>query len=267
MKQWGIKKYFTLWLALMRRDMMAAMAYRLQFWADTLGTLVWTLIQLSVLKLMFQETPIIGGWDFWHVLLLFTYQQLAFYFTYMFVYPAIKEFAEQIRQGTFDWVITRPLDSQFFVATQKFRFSVLFSFITVIFFYFYVLSHITSDFNWVRIFISGLLFICSISILSSILYIAASTMFWFVRGEALNSIVYSSLDIGRYPRRLYTGWIKYLFTFFWPFALLFNIPAEMALGLLTVPSLLIFLMITAVFAYVSRKFWLYSIKHYSSASS
>lgn len=267
MKRSEIKKYFRVWLTLIKRDLIAGLMYRLDFWSDTSSTLVWTAVQLVFLDIVFNFTDWLAGWNIWQIMVIFCFQQLSFYLVYMFLNPSLRQFADQIRRGDFDWIITKPIDPQFFTATQRFSFSVIISFFAIFGLLIYALIKVPNDIFWSNLLFGAVLFFCSLMITFSILYIFASLTFVFIRADSLSQIYYQSNAMSLYPRNLFHGPLKYFLSTLWPFLLLFALPAEAMLGIFDWPWILAFFFLTALFVLGSRKLWQTMIKYYSSASS
>ena len=61
--------------------------------------------------------------------------------------------------------------------------------------------------------------------------------------------------------------LRIFFSIFIPIAFITTIPSEVFLGLSQTWKILLEIMVTSVFLYTSRKFWLFALKFYSSASS
>ena len=58
-----------------------------------------------------------------------------------------------------------------------------------------------------------------------------------------------------------------LFTFVLPVAFLTTVPAELLLGRVAAPMLLLGLALAGGFFVAARTFWLFALRHYTSASS
>ncbi len=267
MKRSEIKKYYRVWITLIKRDLMASLMYRTDFWSDTMSTIIWTLIQFAFLSIVFNFTDMLAGWNFWQIIVIFCMQQLSFYLLYMFIFPSLRQFQDQVRKGDFDWIITKPIDAQFFTATQRFTFSVMISFLAVIGLLIYALIQIPNIITFSGVLFGIFLFICSILITFSIFYLFAGLIFIFIRANSLNQIYFQSNTMSLYPRNLFSGTLKYVLSTFWPFLLLFAIPAEAMLGIFDWPWIFTFFGLTIIFTVGSRLFWNATIKRYSSASS
>jgi ABC-2 type transport system permease protein len=75
------------------------------------------------------------------------------------------------------------------------------------------------------------------------------------------------LASGRYPVAAYPAPLRLLFTLVIPVAFLTTVPAEVVLGRASTPMLWLGSGLAVGFFVVARQFWLYALRHYTSASS
>ncbi len=73
--------------------------------------------------------------------------------------------------------------------------------------------------------------------------------------------------LGRFPTDIYRGFVRFLITFVIPVVLLITLPAKAMLGLVSPWQVSLSLGISLLLAGLSLKFWYWSLKRYSSASS
>jgi ABC-2 type transport system permease protein len=75
------------------------------------------------------------------------------------------------------------------------------------------------------------------------------------------------MDLGRVPTDVYAGAIRVFFTFVLPIALVATLPSSALLGILAPETALYPLIVAPALLLVSNRFWTYSLRKYSSASS
>jgi len=80
--------------------------------------------------------------------------------------------------------------------------------------------------------------------------------------------VYRDLKaMGRFPTDIYSRKVKLVLTFIVPVVVLVTVPAKALLGLLSWSGVLISFLVGFTAAYLSLRFWFWSLRHYTSASS
>lgn len=98
------------------------------------------------------------------------------------------------------------------------------------------------------------LFICSVCIITS----SIDYLTWLYRDITA---------LGRFPTDIYPNKIKFILTFIVPVTVLMTIPTKALLGIVTGWSLVAYFIFGVATAFLSLRFWQYSLKKYSSASS
>ena len=109
--------------------------------------------------------------------------------------------------------------------------------------------------------------ICSICILYSLWFFISTTTIWFVKTWNATEVLRSFLYIGRFPLNSFSFSLRIFFSVFIPIAFITTIPSEVFLGLSQLWKILIEVLVALIFLSTSRKFWLFALKFYSSASS
>ena len=108
---------------------------------------------------------------------------------------------------------------------------------------------------------------CSISILYSLWFFISTTTIWFVKTWNATEVLRSFLYIGRFPLNSFSFSLRVFFSIFIPIAFITTIPSEVFLGLSQLWKILLEVIVATVFLITSRKFWLFALKFYTSASS
>ena len=109
--------------------------------------------------------------------------------------------------------------------------------------------------------------LCSICILYSLWFFISTTTIWFVKTWNATEVLRSFLYIGRFPLNSFSFSLRIFFSVFIPIAFITTIPSEVFLGLSQLWKILLEVIVAIVFLKTSRKFWLFALKYYTSASS
>ena len=108
---------------------------------------------------------------------------------------------------------------------------------------------------------------CSICILYSLWFFISTTTIWFVKTWNAIEVLRSFLYIGRFPLSSFSFSLRIFFSVFIPIAFITTIPSEVFLGLSVFWKILLEIIVATIFLINSRKFWLFALKFYTSASS
>jgi ABC-2 type transport system permease protein len=99
------------------------------------------------------------------------------------------------------------------------------------------------------------------------LWFALSTLaVWFVKIYNVTEVLRGLLDAGRFPISAYPVGYRFFFTFIVPVTFMTTIPAQAILGRAEHQWLLAAAGVAVLLLVLSRMFWKYAMRHYTSAS-
>ena len=103
----------------------------------------------------------------------------------------------------------------------------------------------------------------------SIMLGLAAVSFWIVRAQGLVYGYFNFLNIARYPDVIYPWLFRIIFGWVIPVVIIANIPARLLIKSFGQPFPLMFHLVVAstIVFWLSRVFWRFALRHYSSASS
>jgi ABC-2 type transport system permease protein len=113
----------------------------------------------------------------------------------------------------------------------------------------------------------ALLLASSAVILYSLWFMLAALSIWFVKVWNATEVLRYVLVAGRYPVSAYPAGLRSLFTLVLPVAFLTTVPAEAILGRVSGDWAFASLGVAAAALGLSRWFWQYALRYYTSASS
>jgi ABC-2 type transport system permease protein len=174
---------------------------------------------------------------------------------------------KHIREGTLDFVLLKPIDSQFFISLKKINPSGFLEIMLGICLLLFCIKFNQINLNLSFLCLSLITMTCSICILYSLWFFISTTTIWFVKTWNATEVLRSFLYVGRFPLNSFSFSLRIFFSVFIPIAFITTIPSEVFLGLSQSWKILLEIIVALVFLITSRKFWLFALKFYSSASS
>src|SRR3954469_20916621 len=112
----GKAKYIRCLREFLRACLVEEFEYRANFLAN-LGSTVFSLgMAVLTVQIYFFRTQSIGGWSFYEVLALLGVFTSIHGFIDFFLQPNMTRLVAHIRTGTLDYVLTKPVDSQFYIS-------------------------------------------------------------------------------------------------------------------------------------------------------
>jgi ABC-2 type transport system permease protein len=240
--------------------------FRANFIAKIVQNMVWVGWFLMVLLVVYRNTDSVAGWGRGEGFILGSSTFLLSAVFGLF-FRSMLEIPELIRRGTLDFVLTKPVDSQFWASTRRFNFDQIGSFIAGSLMLWYGIGQFGRPIEAVQWFGFGVLFFCALAIFYSKNAIFMITSVWFVRVDNLWVLSETSLDVSRFPIDIFGASIQRALVYFIPLAFLATMPARQLVRGFDPAMLMLGVFWGTLAIVVSRAFWLFALRAYNSASS
>jgi ABC-2 type transport system permease protein len=254
--------YRTFFLSSLAREL----EFRANFIAKLAQNVLWIFFFVAILLVIYGNTKTIAGWDRGDAFILAATVFLMNAFSSALFF-SLTEIPSQVRMGTLDFVVTKPIDSQFWVSTRRFNFDqvgVLVAGFAMIGMGVREAGVHPSPIAWVAY---AALTVCSLILFYAFNLALMTTGIWLVRVDNLWVLSESVMQVARYPIEIYNGALQKLLTFVLPLAILATIPARQLVRGFDGGALLLGALWALGSLILTRLFWQYALRHYSSASS
>jgi len=230
--------YARVFLIFLRNSLVRDMTFRANFIIDTISSMSWVFMNLGFYILIFEYTDRIGtvaDWDpGWgrdqFFLFLATTLLINSLIRGLFLSNAV-EFSEQIRTGTLDFALLKPIDTQFLISLGRIEWSAIgpFSCGVALMAYSLFQVHYVPGPMQAALFLFYLF--CGVAIYYSLMIAMAATAVWLGRNKTLLDFWFYITNFSRYPMEIYKGpWgnpLRWAFTFFVPVLIAVNVPARL----------------------------------------
>jgi ABC-2 type transport system permease protein len=222
---------------------------------------------LAGLAVIFSFTDSLSGWGVDEMLALVGVYFLIGGVISLVIQPGMSALIDSVRDGTLDFMLTKPEDSQLLVSVQRVAIFSLVDLLLGLGVLITALVRLGEKIGgWQAIVFIGTLAAGGV-IVYSFWLILASLSFWFVRVENLLEIFRSMYEAGRWPISLYPGWLRFGLTFIVPVAFATTIPAEALTGRLNGWTVAGAVGLAALLFILARVIWKQGLKRYSGASA
>ncbi|MBC5810396.1 MAG: ABC-2 family transporter protein [Candidatus Eremiobacteraeota bacterium] len=250
-----------------RINILTTLEYRENFLMWFAFTIVYHGAAIAALWIVLERFPSLNGWNFRDMAFLYGLWMLA-HALHNTLFSAVGDVPEHVREGEFDRILVRPLDSLFqIIATpgQVFPDELMLALAYFGVATWYSGVHIDAMFV---IFVPLIVFGGALIELG-IGLIVSTLSFWFVRVDALIWIVVQlEQEFTRYPLGIYSRGVRLLLTFVCPFAFMNYFPAsyflhkpDNALGFPPIAGLLT-PVIGCAFVILAYVFWRFGLNRY-----
>ncbi|MEB3167360.1 MAG: ABC-2 family transporter protein [Synechococcaceae cyanobacterium] len=254
----------------LRRFWGTALASRLEYRADMAvevlvmaGNLAGSLL---VLSLLFRQGHGLGGWSWSQALVVLGVYTLLDGLASALLRPNLSAIVSHVREGTLDFVLLKPIDSQFWLSTRTLAPAGLPEIATGLGLSLWAAARAGARPSLATLLVAPLLLAAAL-ILYSLWFLLATTTIWFVKTWNATEVLRSILTAGRYPVSAYPPLLRSLLTTVLPVAFMTTVPAQALLGRVSGVSVTWALLAAALSLAISRSFWLFALRSYTSASS
>jgi ABC-2 type transport system permease protein len=241
--------------------------YRANFWVQLLNSAVNLTTGLVAIGLVYQYTAELAGWSRPELLAVMGVHILLGGVVGAFISPNMNQLMEDVQEGTLDYALTRPADSQLMVSVRQVSIWQLIDVVIGMVVLGWSISAVGAGIGLWRAlgFVFGLL--CGAVIIYCVWLAATTAAFKLIRVDELHQLLDGVYSTGRWPVGVYPGWLRSVLTFLIPLAFAITVPAEVVSvrsgGLVLVWALLA----TVVAVVVTRLIWRWGIRNYSGASA
>jgi ABC-2 type transport system permease protein len=263
----NLRKYLNVYSKFLYTSLASELEYKTNILTDLITAILSLIGSIFLLSIFFQNTSSIGGWEFEQALIIQGIYTILNGITNTWFNPNLTEIVKHIREGTLDFVLLKPIDSQFFVSLKKITPSGFLEIILGICLLLYCIRINQINLTLSFLTLSLMTIICSICVLYSLWFFISTTTIWFVKTWNATEVLRSFLYIGRFPLDSFSLSLRIFFSVVIPIAFITTIPSEVFLGLSELWKILLEINVAILFLVSSRKFWLFALKSYTSASS
>jgi ABC-2 type transport system permease protein len=259
--------YLRLITAFFWLGFMGEAVYRVNFFFQLFQSLLSLVVSISGIAIVFSYTDTLAGWRPDEILALVGIYILVGGIIGLVIQPGMEQFIESVRDGTLDFTLTKPEDSQLLVSIQRVN---VWSLVDILLGFGVLIISLVLLGEKIGGIQAGEFILMLLSggiIIYSFFLILATLSFWFVRLENILTIFQSMYEAGRWPVSLYPGWLRYGLTFVIPVAFATTVPAEALTNRLSWITMLIALGLAVLLFVISRWFWRVGLRHYSGTSA
>lgn len=128
----GRPSYRRVFQTFARNSLIREMTFRVNFLVQCISATSWTLMNIGFYIIVFKHTDSIGkdtGWQQDEFFLFLGTTWLINSLVQTFFMPNVQDFSELIRTGNLDFVLVKPIDTQFLISFQRMEWSSLSNFV------------------------------------------------------------------------------------------------------------------------------------------
>jgi ABC-2 type transport system permease protein len=258
-----MRYYLNLMLGIFRNCVAREMMFRASFVMSLISGYGWSLVMLLFLSTVVARVQALGGWEQRDIYVLVGTFMCVQGITQCVFESNMWRIGSHVREGTLDFILVKPCDTQFLVSARYLRLSALGLLLPGVGL---IATGARPPFVWsdTLLYVGGAA--AGIAILYAVSFMLATTSIWFVRAE-MGGLVYGLFDVMRLPAEVYPRVLRFTFTYVLPLVFIASVPAQ-TLQHRGSPAMALAGIGVALLALVlARAFWFFALRFYSSTGS
>jgi ABC-2 type transport system permease protein len=263
-----------IYFRLMRVQIRSQLQYRASFVLLLFGAALIGFLEFASLALVLQRFDTIRGWTVGEVAFLYGLVEIAFALMDM-VFSGFdpQRFGNEVRKGTFDQVLLRPIPATVQVLGSDFAMRRIGRIVAGIAIFAFALADVSIAWTPLKLALVPVVIVSMLLFFGGLFIIGATISFWTVESiEVMNILTYGGSYVISHPMHIFQGWLRGFFTFIVPANFLNYYPALYILGKddpLGVPSWAPFVapVVGVGTLLAALWFWRFGIRNYQSTGS
>ena len=265
-----VRRYFSLWYSILKYSLSRDMEYKTNFIGSLFVDGIYYVTWYYFFEVIYSKTTMLGDFDR-EAILVFLISTFFVDTLFMMLFDGAGYLKEHIRTGSLDFILLRPVNSQFLISFRYIRSYAIVSFIILLIILINILQLFHPDslnvFNLSLFFVSLML---GVTIWYCIEFIMSCLTFYFRDFRTGGWLTHEIMKFSMRPDSIYTGLVrKILFTIL-PMALVASVPSRILLYGINSTNLKYLcaqIVVVALLFLLTRIFWKNGMKKYESAQS
>lgn len=262
-----VRRYMNLWISFFNNSLTRDMEYKANLIGGIIVDVIFYSVQYFFFSIIYSYVDTLGS---------FTREDIMVFLIITFISDTIYMFLfsgnlfplnRLVVQGDLDFVLLKPINSQFLVSFRYVKSYALFSLVILILMLVRQCSIHTNDIGMWNYVIFSISFLCGVAIWYSIDFLIACLTFWFKNFTVGGWMSHELLKFSSRPDSIYTGLTRKILFSFVPMALVSSVPARMLLYGINIQLLILQICVTLIALSLTFLVWKRGLLRYESASS
>jgi ABC-2 type transport system permease protein len=262
-----LPRYLRVWRACLRNCFARELEFRSSFVLTVISTLFSATFSIVLAAQVFTNVQEIAGWDLDRMFVLTGSFLIVRGLCAGFCQPNMQKLSELVNKGELDFVLVRPISSQFLVSIRYVNFGALVTTVVGVAYVLIGVARLGLTPGIVAVAAFVLTMMTAFASIYALWFMSVTLALWSGRINNISSLFDAVLILGRMPSDVYRGAISVLLTLVLPIAAAATLPSKALLGILEPAIVPYQLVLSVVLLWASHWFWNFSLRRYTSASS
>lgn len=260
-------RYLRVYIMLMKLNISVLFSYRGNFINSFIGSFLFGIFIFISIALLTTNISTLYGWSRDEIIFLSVGYSIAIGFFHTLFSRNFERFSRIIHFGELDTILIKPLDSQFLISLWEVNYTSLIRVLAGIVLAAYFIHKLGISITLLTVSGYLILLLCGILIFYSVWFIIITLTIWFTRLSNIVELLYNVNTVSRFPREIYRDVTGFFFYILIPLTFVVITPTKVLFQTATINDVLGLLFFAVVFFTISRKFWKFALRYYTSASS
>lgn len=262
----GLQRYLSIYWSFFKTSLIADLEYRFNFAVAVFNDVLWYAAQILTFEVLFYHSPHIGDWNVEQVRVFLGVLFIVDAVYMFFVHENLNQFSEKVSRGDLDFLLLKPINSQFLVSCQRFVTPALVNVTISTSWLIWALSQLP-DIQVQNLFLFVLMIPSAVLVVYTMRFVISSLAVILTRSENIQFLWFAFYKIGTRPDTIYTPAFRTLIITLIPVGLIASVPSRVIFGDFSWGLVLWAFCIGPLFLWLSTLFWKFCLRYYSSASS
>ena len=263
-----VNRYFIVWKAFFRNTLSRDMEFKMNFIFEIFIDAIYYFSLFFFFKIIFQFTDSLGDFNKDAVVIFLVTLYISDLLYVFFLGGNVFNINNAVKQGDLDFILIKPINSQFFISCRYVTTNALIS-LTILICLLIRLTYVYHDYQiiFINYIFYSISLIFGIFIFYSFEFIIASLAFWFRNFSYAGWLAGELTKYSRRPDSIYKNFFrKTLFTIF-PMAMVSSVPARFLIFGVNMQLLFLQIVVASIFLWITTIIWKRGLLKYESASS
>jgi ABC-2 type transport system permease protein len=258
---------FRLFAMFFRVGALNELQYRANFAVQVFQSLIALATGLAVIGLVFSQTTHLNDWTQPELLAVMGVHILMGGVIQTLIQPNMERLMADVREGTLDFVLTKPEDAQVLVSIREVKIWQAIDVVIGLVVLGVGVGQLQASIGPVQAIAFALALLLGATTIYCFWLILTVGAFWIVRMDEIHELFDGIYQSGRWPVTIYPGWLRISLTFLVPIAFAVTVPAEAITSRLTVETIAVAAVFAVALFLFTRWWWRFGLRHYSGASA
>lgn len=219
-------EYMSLYFDFIKIKLKGMTEYPGAFWAESIAKMMGWAANLIIIYLMVYRFKNVLSWSAYEVLMLYSINATSYSLAGFLMFNAFGTLSRHIQMGTFDEMLTKPMNPFFYLCFKGFSTGYIGNLISTVTAMVVCIVKLNIPMSFINVFYLVIIIIGSTLIHSGMFMFANVPVFWIVKADALLSFRWALDEFIRYPISIYDRWIQVMLTFVLPIAFVNFYPVQ-----------------------------------------